>query len=730
MEFLARFRPHQRGFGFLHLVGDDLLTANEVTIARDDGPAVIGDRAFVPPPLARGLVADDLVMADIQADDRGLSAATITIRARPRTMLVGTVVEGPGRLVLDPDRALATGWVDLDPAVVPQLRGAAGRIAVVLRSTGEDGRPVARALVAGPFVAGSPQAVRATATVVACERAAVDLIPGGPEGAGLEPTDASITHARFVGIVAGGGRGAAAGLSPSVTPLSDLANTDAADTEDKLPNRSALMHLDRTAEVCVTVDSPSARDLDDAVGAAWSGDHADPVKVQVHIADAAGAVEFNSPADLYARTVASTTYPTIGSNAPMLDPELSESSLSLIAGQRRHVVSVRFDVTSTGAIENVAIEAATIVSDARLSYQSVEHLLDGDDAAVRAEVTTSAHQSDQATSDDILATVTAAIEAARRLGIDRDARMTFDELFSSAEWEPALVDGKLTVIAAESEARAYRLIERLMVAANEAVAAFLASQGIPALYRVHAGLDPDRLERLQAAVTHLDIEAPGLAPEGDPAGLMGEVLAAIDQLAADGNTDARDLLVAVATGTMARASYDPDPSHHRGLASAAYTHFTSPIRRYADLTVHRQLRAALAGEPPPWSAAQLAGLAVWLDHRTGALSLMQATERRALWALLLDRGHIDGDHTAVVTGLTTNGVRIRLPALGLGGFITAERALGLPAGQRGTLTVDDHGLTTTSGPWNVGTMFDVRFVGLDEADRPIWRLAQDGTPSS
>lgn len=718
MEHLARFRPHPRGFGFLHLTDADTFTAREVTITRDDGPAVTGDRAFVAPPMARGLVADDLVAADLSADDRGLSTTSVAVRQRPRRMLVGTVVDGPGRLVLDPDRALATGWIDLDPSVVTAVRGATGRIIVVLRSESADGAPLGKALVAGPFVAGSPQAVRATTTVVAYERAAVDLIPSGPGAAGLDDLDAAMTHARFVGIVAGGGRGAAAGLDATAKAAESGVVPFGA---TGIPGQD-LEPTDRTGETCFTVDSASARDLDDAICAVWSKDPDATVSVAVHIADVASSVAIGSPADRYARTVAATAYPVIGANAPMLDPVLSEEALSLLPGGPRQVLSARFEVAPDGAIGDVVIELATIVSDARLSYHAVERLLAGDDEALRDEL--DAPDRGPATADAVSDAVEAAIEAARRLGVERDGRATFDRLFTSADWEPALVDGKLTVVAAEPDAEAYRLIERLMVAANEAVAAFLARHEIPALYRVHAGLDPQRVDRVAAAAAAIDVELPGLADDGGGHHLMSDILVAIDQLTAQERRADRDLLMAVAADAMARATYDPDPSPHRGLAATAYTHFTSPIRRYTDLVVHRQLRAALAGEPPPWSVAELSGVAAWLDHRAGALSLMQAMERRELWALLLDRGHVDGTLETVITGLTTNGARVRIPALGLNGFITAERLLGLPSGQRGALVVDEHGLSTTSGPWSVGTVLGVRFIGLDDTGRPIWRPAE------
>jgi ribonuclease R len=694
----ARFRPHPRGFGFATPVADDGSTETTATLTDDAGRTREVDSVFVPPPLAKGLLADDLVQVEAQADDRGATASDLTVLQRPRRMLVGRVQQGPGRLVIEPDPALGSSWVRLDPAVAAKLPTAVGRQVVVLITDDEQGAPVGRALVAGPHVAGSPQAIRAASVVVALGRAAPDLVPGGPEGAQLDPAETITTHTRVIGLLASGGRGGAAGLDPA----------------GPVPGVEAPW-VERRDEPCVTVDDDTTRDIDDAVAASWDGAPDAPVQVAIHIADAARAVGVGSPADRYARTVASTAYLAVGDNAPMLDPALSEGSLSLLPGEDRWAISARFTVAADGSVGDVEVEAAAVRSRAKLTYGAVEHWLDGDRDAILDEA--------GAAHTEVVPTLTAAIEAARRLGAERDARVTFEELFDQVQLTPALVEGKLTAIEAEPHADAYRFIERLMVAANEAVAGWLVERQVPALYRAHKGLAPERNERLRAAVALAQAEVPSLAdPDAEVDQVIGELIAEIDRLGAAGREADRDLLVSVAASSTARASYDPDPAHHQGLASAAYTHFTSPIRRYADLVVHRQIRAALGGEEPLHSAEDLASLARWLDARAGAVNFLQARERADLWSRLLDRGALDGPEPATITGVTENGLRIRLPRLGVSGFVTAERALDLPPKQRGSLTVDEHGLSTTSGPWRVGSKVQVRFSGLDDRGRANWRL--------
>jgi ribonuclease R len=693
----ARFRPHPRGFGFLTPVEADGTTETVLRAPNSDGVTTEHDGIFVPPPLARELIADDLVDAEVEIDDKGASATATTLVDRPRRMLVGTVQHGPGGLVIDPDPQLSSGAVPLAAGPAAKLPTSVGRLAVVLLSQDEEGGALGQALVAGPFVVGSPQAVRATASVIALGRAAPTLVPGGPAAAGLEVTEALATHTRLVGHLASGGRGAAAGL----------------DTTGFIPGPEAPW-VDRRDEPCVTVDSPTTRDLDDAVGATWDGSADTPVEVAVHIADAGRAIGIDSPADRYARVAGATAYLAVGDNAPMLDPALSEDTLSLRAGEDRFALSVRFTVAPDGALGGVTVEVAAVTSRAQLTYGAVDRWLEGDEEGVRGEAGLAG--------GEVVGVLRGAVEAARRLGVERDDRATFEDLFASPEVTPAIIGGKLTTIEAEPHAAAYRFIERLMVAANESVASWLISREVPSLYRAHVGIDPQRADRLHAAATAVGVELPALEA-GDEDAISAELMAAIEELRAAGRDEDHDLLVAAATGSIARATYDPDPSHHRGLASGAYVHFTSPIRRYADLVVHRQIRAALAGDTPPYDTEQLRALAIWLDARAGAIDHLTSRERGDLWARLLDRGFLGATpEPAVVTGVTPNGVKVRLGRLGVTGFVTAERLLGLGPKERGRLEVDEHGIATTSGAWKLGQRTTVRFVGLDETGRTIWRL--------
>lgn len=699
MSVRARFRPHPKGFGFATPVRPDGLTKTTYTHTGEAGPQTF-DSVFIPPALAKGKLADDLVDLEVEVDEKGASATEVTMVERPITMLVGTVVHGPGALVIEPDPALGSGWVQLDGQLDQQLRLAVDRQVVVLLGQDGDGSAVARALVAGPHVAGSPDAVRAAAVVIALNRAAPSLIPGGAAAAGLDPVTAAGTATRIIGLLASGGRGGAAGLD-MVGPVPGL----------DLPG------VDRTDELTITIDDTDTRDVDDALTIHWDQDPESDVEVAVHIADAGRTIGVGSDADTYARVMAATSYLEVGASAPMLDPALAEEALSLLPGEERGALSLRCRVTPTGEVADADVELVVIQSDAKLSYAAVEEWLDGDAGPVLREVTVPGD------GPEVEDTLIALREAAERLGVARDERDTIEELFTQTEVEPAITDGKIRTRAAEPHAEAYRLIERLMVAANEAVAAWLVEHDVPALYRVHSGLKPEALPRLRAAVELASVDVPALDAPDDEVDLDAALTQLMDAIEAVGEGSTRQLLTGVVAGSIARASYEPDPAAHRGLASSAYVHFTSPIRRYADLVVHRQIRATLAGEQPPHTAEELGPLAGWLDARAGAANYAAIRERNELWAILLDRGFVDGTEPAVVTGVTSNGLRVRLPRLGVTGFLRAEHLLGTDKGERASLAVDEHGLTTTSGPWRVGTTVDVRVRGRDFSGRVDLRPA-------
>ncbi|WP_370324533.1 RNB domain-containing ribonuclease [Euzebya sp.] len=694
MQVTGRFTPHPRGFGFVE--PRPTAAGTPPVVVDDDGTSHRVDSAFVPPDVARGWIADDTVTAQLVVDDKGrLNAASLALVSRQRRFVVGELQPFAGKMVLQPDARLGHGELPMPDEMSARLRHGEGKQIVATLSPA--GRASCAALVAGPLPTFAPSAVRARAVVIAHGGATPDSIPGGPEAVGLPAVETNTTVLRATGRMAAGQAGLAAGLSPDEGPV---------------PGPHAPLE-DRRSEIQVTIDDDSSKDLDDALSGAWSGGADDPVLVKVHIADAAGTVGIGSPADRYARTMGATAYFTAGPNAAMLDPALSEDALSLLPGQDRRAVTVSMLIAPDGGVTGVELGLSWIRPAARLSYAAVEAYLA--DPGPRP-LMQGAHGPNGADADalpHVTVAVMALAEAARRLGAERDARDTLEDLFSAAEFEAAVVDGKIRAVEADPHPRAQRVVERLMVAANEAVAGWASARGLALLYRGHVGFAPDRLPRLLAAA-----EAIGEPfAEGD-AVQPRHLVALVERLQDGGRHDEAAALATVATGVVARAGYTATPSSHEAMGSGAYTHFTSPLRRYADLVVHRQLRAALAGETPPYDEAELASLAVWLDARGGAAGHAQALERNALWAVLLDRRAVSFPTPGTIVGISRNGLRIRLTVPGLTGFMSAARALGVSPKERVSLELDERELATVDGQYAIGGSIKVRLDRLDELGRP------------
>lgn len=687
MQVHGRFSPHPRGFGFVDF-------DEPVSMSAEDGSTVTPDSGFVPPDMASGWIADDRVEATIELDDRQrVNVTQMTLVSRTRTFVVGRVATFAGSTSVLLDARLGSGRMPLSATLAEKLVRVDDRQVVVTTATAEDGTAIAQSLVTGPTPVGAPAAIRARAITIAHGAVAPNVITPGPTEVGL-PMAESVGYAlRTLGHLASGRPGLAAEL----------------DAEGTIPG-IAMEGYDRREEVTVTIDDDRSRDLDDALVAAWDGDPASPVSVAVHIADAASAVGLDSAADRYAATMATTAYMAVGGTAPMLAPSLSEDALSLLPGVDRSVLSVDFSVEADGTLSDVAVNLGIIRVSARLSYAAVDAFLT---SLEQEDLATGAHGPNGAREErveQVAGCVIALSEAARRLGVERDARDTLDALFLPASLEAAIVDGKIRAIPADPHPRAQHLVERLMVATNELVAQWGLDHDVAMLYRTHLGFDPERVDAVEAAGEVAGVELPS---PPTPAAVM----AAVTALRAQDEGERADLLATAAAGAVARATTSSVPSGHEGLDAAAYTQFTSPIRRYTDLVVHRQIRAALAGEDLPYSSQRLEALAGWLDIRSGAAGHAQALERTALWSVLLDRGAVKWPATAIVTGLSPNGARVRLPVAGVGGFIAANR---FDKDQR-SLEVANDGTTTTDGSLVLGQRIEVKLDRIDALGRADFR---------
>jgi len=322
----------------------------------------------------------------------------------------------------------------------------------------------------------------------------------------------------------------------------------------------------------VTIDQEGARDFDDAVSVErLPGGR---FRLGVHIADVAHYVRPGTPLDEDARARGTSVY--FPERAIHMFPEpLATGVCSLVEGADRLVQSCLMDVDGRGVVQRCEFHDGVIRSRARLTYTEVDAILTARDPEARAR-----RQALVPMLEDLRDLFSVLRERRRRRGsIDFDlpeSEIVLDD------------DGRVAAITASERNVAHRLIEEFMVLANETVAGELERRGVPSLFRVHEPPDPVKVEAFEAFAATL---GQSLGVRGRAPG-PGDFQRLLDRVA--GSPIERPVAFLMLR-TMQQARYDARNLGHFGLASEAYTHFTSPIRRYPDLVVHRLLRESRRG---------------------------------------------------------------------------------------------------------------------------------------
>lgn len=359
-------------------------------------------------------------------------------------------------------------------------------------------------------------------------------------------------------------------------------NKELADDASRVDLREAL---------CVTIDPSDAKDFDDAVGACRLSDGG--YELDVHIADVSRYVSWDSSIDLEARARTCSVY-LVDRVLPMLPERLCNDLCSLRPHEDRLVVSVRMKLDAEGAICSAQAMKAVIRSSARLSYEQVDALLEGkisQDSLVMGDATQrSALVRMLETLDEI---------RAKRQKI-RCKRGAID--FETVETRMLLdVERRPTGISVRRRTRATNLIEEAMLLANESVAKMLADKDIKTAYRVHESPSPEALRDGLSALVAI-----GALEVGEAARIAaGDSHAISKALEKSRGTGYARVVNAVLLRAQKRAIYLPVNQGHYALGASAYCHFTSPIRRYSDILVHRALKSLLAGEKPVEKGARV-----------------------------------------------------------------------------------------------------------------------------
>ena len=514
---------------------------------------------------------------------------------------------------------------------------------------------------------------------------------------------------------------------PNVFPAAVQREAD--ELPEAVPASEARSRVDLRDVPFVTIDGEDARDFDDAV---WCGEDGAGWRLLVAIADVSHYVRPDSALDAEAQNRATSVY-FPRKVIPMLPEKLSNGLCSLNPDVDRCTLVCDMLVSGQGVVTAYQFYPALIHSHARLTYTAVWEAIQGNPADIVAR------GADAAGIMRLHALYKAFAGARKRRGA-----IDFESVETQFEFDPE--DGHITAIRKRDHNDAHRLIEECMLAANVCAADFIARSKDGCLYRVHEPPAPERLEALRATLASFRVKlGGGMKPTAEH---FGQVLEALK------DRPCYETVQMAMLRSMQQAMYSPDNTGHYGLGYPAYTHFTSPIRRYPDLLVHRTIRAILSARryrpevriDPSRLMSSHAGLVVqkklegaekedsprakkpdpvheaWV--RLGAIS--SAAERRAdeasrdvtAWLKCMYAKTLTADHyMAVITGVNPAGLYVALSEYFIEGFIHISR-IGtdyyLYDEATGTLTGEE-----SHKRYRIGDKISVRLYSVDEASRNI-----------
>jgi ribonuclease R len=399
----------------------------------------------------------------------------------------------------------------------------------------------------------------------------------------------------------------------------------------------------------VTIDGEDARDFDDAVWAEADTDPANPGgwHILVAIADVAWYVRPGDALDRSARERGNSVY-FPDRVVPMLPEALSNGLCSLRPKENRACMAVHIWLDSDGRKRKHRFVRGLMRSAARLTYRQVQDAIDGNP--------------DDTTGPLLESVIRPLFGAYAALDIARNKRGTLD--LDIAEKKVVIADsGDIDAVLPRERLAAHKLIEEYMIAANVAAAETLATSGIGCLYRIHAQPDSQKIEALRTFLTELQV--------GMPPGPLTQPRHFTRLLQHVADTPFALMINELVLRAQAQAVYSPENIGHFGLALKHYAHFTSPIRRYSDLLVHRALIAALKlgeGELPAGGDGTFgeAGEHLSMTERRAATAERETVDRFAAAYLATSLGKT---FEGRIGGVSKFGLYVRLERVGVDGFV-------------------------------------------------------------
>lgn len=623
------FRKTLRGFGFI--------TPSEPVKERS---------VFIPSDGVGDALTGDTVRAKIAPDRRsptgeGFAGTIVEVVERHKSSYTGTLTKRGGQWLVQPDgRQITTPIVVADAS---SKNAKEGDKVVVELTLWPDGDMLAEGVIVRVLgEAGRPD-VETQAVIAAYN------LPGEfPEACIAQARQAAAKYEQEIGEYLA--RGAAA-----------------------LPGR-----LDLTNDYIITIDPPDAKDYDDAIsirrtdqfeGGGW--------EVGVHIADVAHFIPRGGPLDEEAKDRANSCY-LPRHVIPMLPEVLSNGICSLQEGVYRYCKSAFMTYDSRGEIRGEGVAQTLIKSAKRLTYLEAQALIDGNLDEARKHAKTRPDYTEQ-----LIDTLREFNRCAKAIQARRDRRgmivLDLPEVVLIYDENGRVIDAEK-----EDDAFTHKLIEMLMVEANEVLARLFENLGVPLLRRIHPDPVPGDVDGVRKAAMVAGFKVPKNPTREELQGLLK---------ATHGTPAARAIHMAVLR-TLSKAEYSPQLIGHFALASDAYAHFTSPIRRYADLTVHRALAEYLRrtenGTKRPRGEREQRDLGGDLRRAKDCLAAedlaeigRHATQRevnaesaerelRSFLVLQLLATHVGEAYSGVVTNVNPRGVFVQLDKYLADGFIKSE----------------------------------------------------------
>ncbi|KZC36445.1 UNVERIFIED_ORG: exoribonuclease R, partial [Rhodanobacter sp. FW104-R5] len=424
--------------------------------------------------------------------------------------------------------------------------------------------------------------------------------------------------------------------------LRDAAQVESTVTAAEREGRTDLRKLP-----LVTIDGADARDFDDAVyaeprrGGGW--------RLIVAIADVSHYVQVGNALDREAFERSTSTY-FPGFVVPMLPETLSNGICSLNPKVERLCMVCDMQVDAEGSVVKSRFYDAVMLSHARLTYDKVWQAVGLREQDARHEVA------------DVLPQLEHLHALYKAMAGQRRRRGAID--FETPEVKFRLDQtGGVESMGATERNDAHKLIEECMIAANVQAALFLEKKKIPALFRAHEPPPAEKYEDLQQFLREFKLRMPPV-DEVTP-GDFSEILRMVH------DRPERELIQSVLLRSQSMAAYQPDNRGHFGLSLQAYAHFTSPIRRYPDLLVHRAIRHALTGRKPAdyaYTPAEMAAMAVHCSQRERRAEEAERDVDERFKCAWMEK-HIGSEFDGVVTGVTSFGLFVELDESKVSGLV-------------------------------------------------------------